>query len=99
MLQEVDLVYPVTAVFVGLGAETVHMNFETVEEWQAHIQSAVSCAEFTLDQDIVPCDEDKKHCDMFNAFEIDFNIEQTGRLYGRVVSQMRMPVPVRTMLQ
>lgn len=96
---EVELVYPVTAMVSFGGDNAVVLNFETVEEWQSHIEDQLNGAMQLLDVEIVPADENKKQDDMFNPFSILFNFEQSGQKYGSVTSQMRMPVPARTMLQ
>lgn len=95
----VELVYPVTAVLAFDGAAPVELNFESVDQWSDDIERRINSAMGSLQTEIVPCDENAQHEKMFDRFNINFAFLKTGKMYGSVSSQMRMPVPAQTMLQ
>lgn len=99
MDEESDLVYPVTAYTTFAGERIEVVSFESVAAWQDHIERKIDKASTTQKVSIVPRNENKTHGDMFNGFAIEFKYEKSGKSYGSVISQMRMPIPAKTMVQ
>lgn len=94
-----EFVYPVTAMMSFGDSAPKEVKFESVEQWQQHIENELNGAMGQLSKKIVPTDCNKVHTAMFDSFMIEFRFKRSGQVYGTVKSQMHMPVPAQTMLQ